>query len=71
MMDLAIGTFLLPVKPLGSKRMWLNFEHRSLSGTPYCSAMLMLVAKASIMPASVEPCLAIVMKISPGWRVSG
>src|SRR5690606_40934862 len=71
MMDFAMGICRLFVKPLGSKRMWLNLLQRSSSGTPYCSAMEMAVAKASIRPEMVEPCFAIVMKISPGICVSG
>src|SRR5690625_7069390 len=69
--DLALGICRLLVKPLGSNRMWLNFEHRSSSGTPYCSAIETAVAKASISPAMVDPCFAIGMKISPGIWVSG
>ena len=71
MMDFAIGICLLFVNPAGSNRMWENFEQRSSSGTPYWNASEIAVAKASIMPETVEPCFAIVMKISPGRLVSG
>ena len=38
-----------------------------LSGTPCCKASEIAVAKLSIRPEMVEPSLAIVTKISPGW----
>ena len=66
MMDLAYGTWGLPVNPLGSKRTWLNLSTRNFSGTPYCRLKLMAVAKLSISPEMVEPSLAMAMKISPG-----
>ena len=54
------------MKPDGSKRTCENLSTRASSGTPYCSAIEIEVAKASIRPEIVEPSLAIVMKISPG-----
>ena len=66
MIDLAMGISGLPVKPEGSKRVWLNLSTRTLSGTPYCSAREMAVAKLSIRPETTEPSLAMVMKSSPG-----
>jgi hypothetical protein len=54
------------LQPLGSKRVWANFSHSSLSGTPCCKPMEMAQAKLSIRPLTVEPSLAMVMKISPG-----
>ena len=70
-MDLAIGIWRFVVKPAGSKRTWLNLRARSSSGTPYWKASEIAVANESIRPAMVEPCLAIVIKISPGRPVSG
>ncbi len=67
MIDLAIGISWLPVKPDGSNRTWANLLTRSLSGTPYWSATDTVVAKLSIRPDTVEPSLAILRKISPGW----
>jgi hypothetical protein len=55
-----------PVKPDGSKRMWLSLSARVCSGTPYCSASDMQMARESISPETVDPCLAIFMKTSPG-----
>ena len=60
----------LPVKPDGSKRVWLNLSTSTFSGTPYCSDSEMAVAKESIRPETVEPSLAMVMKSSPGWPSS-
>src|SRR5260370_4271220 len=54
-----------PAQPLGSKRMWLNFSQRTLSGTPYCRASDTAVAKESISPETVEPSLDILMNSSP------
>ena len=54
------------MRPVGSKRMWLNLCTRSVSGTPYCRVSEIDVAKASIMPEIVLPSFAIVRKISPG-----
>src|SRR6266702_3547649 len=71
MMDLAYGTCGLPVNPLGSKRMWLNLSTKNFSGTPYCRLKLIAVAKLSIRPEIVEPCLAMAMKISPGLVHAG
>ena len=42
------------MKPLGSKRAWLNLSTSSLSGTPYCSASEIAVANASIRPEIVR-----------------
>ena len=66
-----MGISLLPVKPDGSKREWMNLSTSVDSGTPYCKASEMAVAKLSIRPEMDEPSLDIRMKISPGWRVSG
>ena len=52
--------------PAGSKRMLVNFSTKVRSGTPYCRPRLTEMAKASMMPARVEPCLDTCMKISPG-----
>src|SRR5438874_250379 len=52
--------------PEGSKRVCANFFTSTSSGTPYCSASEMLVAKASISPEMVLPSLDITRKISPG-----
>ena len=65
-----MGMSGLRVKPEGSKRMWLNLSTSTLSGTPYCMAMEMAVAKESMRPEMVEPSLDMVMKISPGWPSS-
>ena len=54
------------VKPEGSKRTCENFSTSASSGTPYCSAIEIEVAKASIRPEMVEPSLAMTRKISPG-----
>ncbi len=70
MIDLAIGISGFLVNPEGSKRMWLNLSTNPLSGTPYCSAMEIAVAKESIRPEIVEPSFDMVMKISPGWPSS-
>ena len=64
---MAIGISGLPVKPLGSNRTWANLLTTSRSGTPYWSARLTEVASVSIRPLIVEPSLAILRKISPGW----
>src|SRR3954447_21526510 len=53
------------VMPAGSKRMLVNFWTYVSSGTPYCRAMEMAIEKASITPASVEPCLPSLRKTSP------
>ena len=37
MTDLAMGISGLLVKPLGSKRVWLNLLISTFRGTPYCS----------------------------------
>ena len=49
--------------------MWANFSHNSFSGTPCCRPMETAQAKLSIRPLTVEPSLAMVMKISPGIAV--
>ncbi len=66
MMLLAMGISGLPVKPEGSKRVWLNFSHISFMGTPCCSASETAVANESIRPETVEPSLAMRMNSSPG-----
>ena len=53
------------VIPAGSKRMLTNFDTYVSSGTPYCRAMEIAMEKASITPASVEPCLDIFTNSSP------
>jgi len=63
---LAMGIFGFLVKPLGSKRVWLNFSTKTRKGTPYWRAKLMAVAKTSIRPLIVLPSLAMVQKSSPG-----
>ena len=65
-MDFAIGICGLPVKPDGSNRMWLSLSTITCRGTPCCSASDMQIASESMRPATVEPCLAIFMKTSPG-----
>jgi len=42
------------VKPDGSNRVWLNFSHSTRSGTPYCRAMEMAVAKLSMSPDTTD-----------------
>ena len=54
------------VMPAGSKRMLVNVSTKARSGTPYCRPWLTEMAKASMMPARVEPCFDTRMKISPG-----
>ena len=54
------------VKPDGSNRTCENFSTSASSGTPYCRAIEIEVAKASMRPEIVEPSLAITRKISPG-----
>ncbi len=54
------------VIPAGSKRMPVKVSTYARSGTPYCRPWLTEMAKASMMPASVEPCLETRTKISPG-----
>ena len=53
------------VMPAGSKRMLMYFDTNASSGTPYCRPMEMDTENASITPASVDPCLLILMKTSP------
>ncbi len=66
MIDLAIGISGFLVKPDGSNRVWLNLSTRVCSGTPYCKAIEIEVARESISPEMVEPSFAITRKISPG-----
>ena len=54
------------VMPAGSKRMLVYMSTKALSGTPYWRPWLTEMAKASMIPARVEPCLATLRKISPG-----
>ena len=54
------------VMPAGSKRMPVKASTKLRSGTPYCRPWLTEMAKASMMPARVEPCLETRTKISPG-----
>ena len=54
------------VIPAGSKRMLMNMSTKALSGTPYWRPWDTEMAKASMIPASVDPCLATLRKISPG-----
>ena len=54
------------VMPAGSKRMPVNASMKLRSGTPYWRPWLTEMAKASMMPARVEPCLDTRTKISPG-----
>ena len=60
-----MGISGLPVKPEGSKRVWLNLSTSTWSGTPYCSARETLVAKLSMSPETTEPSLAMTTKSSP------
>src|ERR671930_943992 len=53
------------VSPAGSKRMLVNFWTYVSSGTPYCNAIEIAIEKASITPASVEPCLPSLRNTSP------
>jgi len=69
-MDPAYPISGFPDQPLGSNRVWLNFEVNTRSGTPYCKARETAVAKQSINPETVDPSFAVVMKISPGWPSS-
>src|SRR6266581_3938999 len=45
------------VRPAGSNRMLVNLATYESSGMPYCRPTEMAMEKASITPASVEPCL--------------
>ena len=56
----------LPVNPEGSKRWSMYFEMRLSTGTPCCSAIDQAIATESIRPETVEPCLLILTKTSPG-----
>ena len=53
------------VIPLGSNFMFMNFCTYASSGTPYCNPSDTLIASASVMPASVDPCFDTLRKISP------
>ncbi len=64
-----MGISWLLVKPLGSKRAWLNLLISTFRGTPYCSMIDTLVAKLSIRPLTTDPSLAMEMNISPGRAV--
>jgi hypothetical protein len=66
MMDWAYPIFSLPVHPEGSNRVWAILPQSTSSGTPCCSDTENCVAKDSINPLIVDPCLDILMKISPG-----
>ena len=65
MRDCAIRTSGSSVMPAGSKRMFVNFSTNVSSGTPYCSATEVTIEKASMTPASVEPCLPNLRNTSP------
>ena len=52
--------------PAGSNRMFVNTSTNARSGTPYWRPWLIEMAKASMMPARVEPCFETRRKISPG-----
>ena len=54
------------VIPAGSKRLFTNASTNARIGTPYCKPYEIDLAKASMMPLSVEPCFDTVRKISPG-----
>src|SRR3954454_22658937 len=65
MRDFDIRMSASSVRPLGSKDRLVNFETNVSNGTPYCRPMLTAIENASITPASVEPCLPSLRKISP------
>jgi hypothetical protein len=52
--------------PAGSNLVWMNLLTKTFSGTPYCSAIEMEVAKASMRPEIVLPSFDITTNISPG-----
>ena len=54
MIDFAIGISGLPVKPDGSKRVCMNLSTSVLSGTPYCNASEIEVAKASLVGVNLQ-----------------
>src|SRR5271157_60135 len=64
--DFAKPIFGFPDQPLGSKRTCVNLLHNTSRGTPHCRASDTAVANESMSPEMVEPCFAMVMKISPG-----
>ena len=45
--------------------MFMNFETYASSGTPYCRPSDKLIANASMIPASVEPCFETLRNSSP------
>ena len=55
-----------PVKPEGSKRWSMYLAIRLSTGTPCCRAIDQAIATESIRPDTVEPCLLIFTKTSPG-----
>src|SRR3954471_6525063 len=65
MIDCAIRTSGSSVSPAGSNRRLVNLETNVSSGTPYCRPIDTAIENASITPASVEPCLPSLRKISP------
>ena len=50
------------MKPDGSKRVWLNLSTSALSGTPYWSAIEVIVAIVSIRPETVLPSFAMLQE---------
>ena len=54
------------VSPLGSNRMWANFETNTSSGTPYWMPTETAIMNAFMRPARVVPSLAMSTKMSPG-----
>ena len=71
MIDLAIGISGLPVKPEGSKRMWVNLSTRTSQRHAVLQRERDRRGEGVHRDREiVEPSLAIVMKISPGWPSS-
>ena len=54
------------VMPDGSKRMWLNFETYTSSGTPYWRPSETEIMNEFMRPARVVPSFAMSTKMSPG-----
>ena len=54
------------MKPEGSKRWSMYLAIRLSTGTPCWSAIDQAMATESIRPETVEPCLLILTKTSPG-----
>ncbi len=54
------------VMPAGSNLVLTKASMNARIGTPYCKPYEMLLAKASMMPARVEPCFETVKNTSPG-----